>query len=209
MARAQLTQERSRERREALLEAALELFVEGGSRAVTHRAVATRAGLPSATTTYYFSSIEHIVREALSRHLTTWIETLRSLTDVEFDTSADLDEAAAFIEMIFTVRAPEVAGTQIAIYLAAARDPELRELAGDALRALDGLIVSVLTRLGVETADDLAASVFSLIAGVALRRQSGVESDAEAARVLALSLRHLLAAHLLGEDQITAALTRA
>ena len=55
--RAQLTQGRSRQRRDELLAATIELFAEGGSRAVTHRAVARRAGLPPATTTYYFSSM--------------------------------------------------------------------------------------------------------------------------------------------------------
>ena len=41
--RAQLTQERSRQRRGELLAAAIELFAEGGARAITHRAVAARA----------------------------------------------------------------------------------------------------------------------------------------------------------------------
>src|SRR5688572_23024346 len=47
--RAQLAQGRSRQRREELLAAAIELFAEGGSRAATHRAVARPAGLPPAT----------------------------------------------------------------------------------------------------------------------------------------------------------------
>ncbi|MFI5426371.1 TetR/AcrR family transcriptional regulator [Aeromicrobium sp. UC242_57] len=65
--RAQLSQERSRARREALLDAAIDLFAEGGSRAITHRAVAARAGLPSATTTYYFESIDELIRAAPQR----------------------------------------------------------------------------------------------------------------------------------------------
>ena len=49
--------------------ATIELFAEGGSRMVTHRAVARRAGLPPATTTYYFASIEDLLREALAAHI--------------------------------------------------------------------------------------------------------------------------------------------
>ncbi|MFT4299385.1 MAG: TetR family transcriptional regulator [Aeromicrobium sp.] len=204
--RAQLSQARSRARRDALLEAALELFAEGGARAITHRAVAARAGLPPATTTYYFTSITELVREALSHHLQTWIDTLRALTDVEFDTSADIDAAAAFIETVYSARSPEIAGTQLAIYLASARDPELRELAAQALTALDDLTRSMLTRLRIESVDTLASAITALIAGSAFRRQSGASSDAEEARLLATSLRHLVAAHLLGEDAVTTAL---
>ena len=49
------SQRRSRARREALLRAAVALLAEGGVRAVTHRAVADRAGVPLAATTYYFA----------------------------------------------------------------------------------------------------------------------------------------------------------
>ena len=66
--------------RDELLAATIELFAEGGSRAVTHRAVARRAGLPPATTTYYFASIEDLLREALSEHMKQWMTDLEGLT---------------------------------------------------------------------------------------------------------------------------------
>ncbi len=43
-------------RRYALVSAAADLLCEGGFDAVRHRAVARRAGLPLASTTYYFFS---------------------------------------------------------------------------------------------------------------------------------------------------------
>jgi DNA-binding transcriptional regulator YbjK len=52
-------------RRTALLEAAAELLVEGGFDAIRHRAVAERAGLPLASTTYYFDSLEDLVTAAV------------------------------------------------------------------------------------------------------------------------------------------------
>src|SRR6478609_7665045 len=52
-------------RRAALLEAAAELAAEIGAGAVTHRAVAARAGVPLSTTSYFFSSIDELVTEAL------------------------------------------------------------------------------------------------------------------------------------------------
>ncbi|MFW0783307.1 TetR family transcriptional regulator [Gordonia sp. CPCC 206044] len=51
-------------RRSRLIEAAGELLLEGGFDAVRHRAVAERAALPLASTTYYFGSLEDLMAEA-------------------------------------------------------------------------------------------------------------------------------------------------
>jgi DNA-binding transcriptional regulator YbjK len=52
-------------RRCALVSAAAELLREGGFEAVRHRAVARRAGLPLASTTYYFSSLDDLIASAV------------------------------------------------------------------------------------------------------------------------------------------------
>lgn len=52
-------------RRAALVEAAAGLLVEGGFDAIRHRAVAERAGLPLASTTYYFDSLDDLVTAAV------------------------------------------------------------------------------------------------------------------------------------------------
>ena len=51
-------------RREALLEAVLRIVAEVGADAVTHRRVAEEAGLPLASTTYWFDSKEHLLTAA-------------------------------------------------------------------------------------------------------------------------------------------------
>ncbi|TYQ07407.1 UNVERIFIED_ORG: TetR family transcriptional regulator [Gordonia westfalica J30] len=51
-------------RRSRLIEAAGELLLEGGFDAVRHRAVAERAQLPLASTTYYFASLDDLMAEA-------------------------------------------------------------------------------------------------------------------------------------------------
>ncbi|MGH3558588.1 MAG: TetR/AcrR family transcriptional regulator [Mycobacterium sp.] len=53
-------------RRYALISAAAELLSEGGFEAVRHRAVARRAGLPLASTTYYFSSLDDLIASAVA-----------------------------------------------------------------------------------------------------------------------------------------------
>ena len=52
-------------RREHILRATLELIGEHGSDAVTHRAVAQRAGVPLSATTYWFDSKEELLQETL------------------------------------------------------------------------------------------------------------------------------------------------
>lgn len=54
-------------RRRELIRAAAELLAVGGFDAVRHRAVAERAGLPLASTTYYFDSLDDLVAAAV-RH---------------------------------------------------------------------------------------------------------------------------------------------
>ena len=55
-------------RRDALTAAAAELLGSGGFDAVRHRAVAEKAGLPLASTTYYFGSLDELVTVAVERH---------------------------------------------------------------------------------------------------------------------------------------------
>jgi DNA-binding transcriptional regulator YbjK len=53
-------------RREAILQAAVELIGERGPDALTHRAVAERAGVSLSATTYWFSSKDEIFRQAVA-----------------------------------------------------------------------------------------------------------------------------------------------
>ena len=59
-------QPRGEARRDAILRATLALIGERGPDAVTHRAVAQRAGLPLSATTYWFASKEDLLQETLS-----------------------------------------------------------------------------------------------------------------------------------------------
>lgn len=54
-------------RRSRLIEAAGALLLEGGFDAVRHRAVADRAQMPLASTTYYFASLEELMAEAAAQ----------------------------------------------------------------------------------------------------------------------------------------------
>jgi AcrR family transcriptional regulator len=62
-------QDRSRRRVERILTAAVELLEEGGSEAVTTRAIATRADVPVATLYQFFPNREAILEEVLLDYL--------------------------------------------------------------------------------------------------------------------------------------------
>jgi len=204
--RARLSQDRSRLRREELLGAAIALFAEGGARAITHRAVASRAGLPPATTTYYFTSIEELIDEAVSRHLGIWLQDLRALASAPVEADITLDDADGLISAVFAVRSTEVVSLQLAIYLAAARKSELRPKAGEALDALEILVAKVLGHLGVIGAESLARSVVAVITGSAIGRLTQRHTNDEETAMLLHSIRGLIAAALLGDDEVAAKL---
>ncbi|MEO6473253.1 MAG: TetR family transcriptional regulator [Aeromicrobium sp.] len=200
--RARLTQERSRQRREQLLDAAIALFAEGGSRGITHRAVAARAGLPPATTTYYFNSIDELIDEALSRHIEKWLSDLRHLTKTPADIDLSLDDASGLISAVFAVRSVEIVGVQLSIYLAAALNPDLRSKAAESLDALEALAAQVLGRVGVPEPAALAQSIVALIAGSALRRTSGRQSNDVEALILFRAIRALVTNSLMSDEEV-------
>lgn len=206
--RARLSQDRSRQRRNQLLDAAIELFAVGGARGITHRAVAAQAGLPPATTTYYFTSIDELIDEALTRHMDTWLHDLRALTSTPIDIRLDLDVVNSFIATIFAVRSPQIVGLQLSVFLAAARNERLRPRAVAALNELESLATTLLTRIGVADAHESAESIVAVIAGSAISRLAERRSDAEEAAALSRSLQGLVAAALMNQEELATVLRR-
>ena len=72
------TRPRGAARRDALLDAVLQVVADEGVDAVTHRRVADVAGLPLASTTYWFESKEHLLTAALERAAERDIERLEA-----------------------------------------------------------------------------------------------------------------------------------
>jgi DNA-binding transcriptional regulator YbjK len=57
--------QKGEQRREAILRATLRVIGAHGADSVTHRAVATEAGVPLSATTYYFDSKEQLLQQSL------------------------------------------------------------------------------------------------------------------------------------------------
>ncbi len=119
-------------RREALLEAVLRIVAEVGPDAVTHRRVAEVAGLPLASTTYWFDSKEHLLTAALE--LAAERDTARLLeygAAMEHSDGDPLDAAVGAIGECDDGSQPN-RGSLIATFallLEAARRPALQEIA--------------------------------------------------------------------------------
>jgi DNA-binding transcriptional regulator YbjK len=61
------TTDKGRARHSAIVQAAADLLTDAGPPAVTHRAVAARAGVPLGSTTYYFADRDELVAAAIER----------------------------------------------------------------------------------------------------------------------------------------------
>ena len=88
------TRPRGAARREALLDAVLQVVADEGVDAVTHRRVADVAGLPLASTTYWFESKEHLLTAALERAAERDIKRLRAFIREDPTGAADPLERA-------------------------------------------------------------------------------------------------------------------
>jgi DNA-binding transcriptional regulator YbjK len=173
-------------RRYALVCAAAELLCEGGFDAVRHRAVANRAGLPLASTTYYFSSlddlivaaVEHIgmVEAAKMRHRIEGLSRRRrgpeSTVDVLVDLLVDDDT-------------PEHPGGDQLIsryerYIACARQPGLRDVQRRILRQRAHAVGEVMERSGRSVRTDMLAALVCAVDGAvvsALVGEAGTPRD--------------------------------
>jgi len=74
------SQERGRQRRVRLVEGATSVLLEGGLQAVSARSVADAAGVPLAAVTYYFTSLDELIAEAMTGLLHRWVEQVRHTT---------------------------------------------------------------------------------------------------------------------------------
>ena len=158
--------ERGRRRREELLRAAMAVIDERGLGAATHRAIAERAGVPLATTTYYFSSLDQLLEEALELFVSedvARLETVGSLV-AELEGTADAVIAAVAAELVRTS-----SPAQFELYIEASRREALRATVGRSLAAYRALAHGLLDRIGCSDAERAAPLVVAFLDGVAVQ----------------------------------------
>ena len=194
-------QNRSRRRREALLRATIELLGETGAKSVTHRAVAERAGLPLASTTYYFTSVQQLIEEALKLHAAERVAELQALTMAVAERGASAQDIAERLAAKLVERTPGVLVAQYQMYLEAARNPALRPAVADALAAFERLAAAVLGALGAREPERAADAVVALLDGFALHRVARPRPPEEEAAALVAAMRALFLEQVMDPDE--------
>ena len=163
-------QARGLERRSQILDATLRVIGRDGIGAVTHRSVADEADVPFASVGYYFASKEDLLREALTCFVDEEVARLREVADrLQGLTDVDPDQLlGGFLAVLERVDSR----AQFEIYLEAAREPELRDVADRCFKAYEDVARLALRTVGADEADiDKAAlAVLALTDGLAVRR---------------------------------------
>ena len=171
--------EQGAERRSAILDATVRLLIRDGLAAVTHRAVASEAGVPLAATTYYFDSKDELVTEALAILVADEIGRIRErAATLGTEISSPSRSASAVAEVLFPDAA--AAGALLAkfeVYLAAARNPGLRATAQHWQRAFTELAESALALAGAANPKRLAPLLVAGVDGILVHELSGGIGD--------------------------------
>jgi DNA-binding transcriptional regulator YbjK len=173
-------------RRYALVSAAAELLCEGGFEAVRHRAVARRAGLPLASTTYYFSSLDDLIASAVAHIGMLEVAQLRAEVAALSrrrrgpETTADL-----LVDLLVGSESDHLTEQLISRYeryIACARQPALRDIQRRNLHHRVDAISEVIERSGRSVRLELVSALICAIDGAVV---SALVDDQEDPRAVA------------------------
>lgn len=148
-------------RRYALVSAAAELLGEGGFEAVRHRAVARRAGLPLASTTYYFSSLDDLIARAVEHIGMIEVAQLRARVSALSRRRRGPETTAVVLVdlLVGEMSSPGLAEQLISRYerhIACTRLPDLRESMRRSLRQRAEAVAEAIERSGRSAQIELA-----------------------------------------------------
>jgi DNA-binding transcriptional regulator YbjK len=148
-------------RRTLLLDAAVRVVADAGSGSLTHRAVASDAGVSVASVTYHFPSIGELRRETLSHAGSSiGLELAGLVTAATANVDDTPDICAAYAVRLITQRRVETAAV-FELIVAAAHDEDLRPV----VAVYHGMLADLLTPYAGERdrAQTIAAGVQGLL----------------------------------------------
>ncbi|PFG36497.1 TetR family transcriptional regulator [Flavimobilis soli] len=159
---------RGEARREALVAAAAAIIREEGPGALTHRALALRAGVPLAATTYYFSSLEEILEVGGAVLAESWATNIREVLD-DTEAVAAATTGIRRAELITRALLPEgddaVVRHHYEHLVGAGRTPALARSYASGRHRFDAAITEMLRALDV---DEPPALVLAVVDGGAV-----------------------------------------
>lgn len=151
-------------RRYALVCAAADLLCEGGFDAVTHRAVAERAGLPLASTTYYFTSLDELIETAVEHLGTAEVAELRQRVQALPRRRRGAEAAAdLLVDLLAGEPSREQLISRYERYIACARHPGMRGVERRLLQQRVDAVSEAMARSGRRArADMMTALLYSV-----------------------------------------------
>jgi len=173
-------------RRYALVSAAAELLCEGGFDAVRHRAVARRAGLPLASTTYYFSSLDDLVERAVEYVGIRDAEILDSRVAALPRRRRGAESTADVLVDFLVGDGPDTRVSEQLIsryerYIACARQPRLRDVQRRIMKQRTDAVVEVVERSGRSVRSELMTALVCAVDGAVVASLVGVGDGPRAA----------------------------
>jgi DNA-binding transcriptional regulator YbjK len=166
-------------RRYALVSAAADLLCEGGFDAVRHRAVARRAGLPLASTTYYFSSLDDLIERAVEY---AGIREAEQLGTRVAALSRRKRGAESTADVLVDLLVGDGPGTRVSEqlisryerYIACARQPALRDVQRRIMKQRTEAVVEVVERSGRSVRAELMTALVCAVDGAVVASLVGV-----------------------------------
>jgi DNA-binding transcriptional regulator YbjK len=169
-------------RRLLLLQTTLRLIADEGIDSVSHRSVAEAAGVPLGSTTYWFSSRQDMLREALEHFARLEIETLRerlgSILGRRLSRRRLVDE---FTELLLPQLGEQRWRTvaQYAFMQEAARQPELEAVCREWSQAWEEALSELFDSLGAPSPQLEARMFLAMLDGLLLGQLAAPDDDVE------------------------------
>jgi DNA-binding transcriptional regulator YbjK len=178
-------------RRQALVASAAALLAEGGFDAVRHRTVAERAGLPLASTTYYFGSLDDLIIAAVQHEAREELDNGRARLDEVPDEPQDTGTLIELmLDLLLGTRSRDGGAEPVLLryerLIGSPRRPYLAPIMRELTAELHKLLGEIFTRCGIEVSHDRMLELTALVDGAVVNAliESNPDPRAAARRML-------------------------
>lgn len=181
-ARPRTSSARGRAVRSRLLGSAAELIAEIGWNAVTTRRLAAHAGIRSGLVHYHFDSLQDLLRQAAMGRISRILEETGSQLEEGADVAGATETLLSLVDVLDGTDSTSL--LVIEAYLAATRDPQLKEQLNEELARLRRTLTAALDRAGNPAPGATALLVLAALDGLVLHK--GLDPELPSDEALAL-----------------------
>ena len=170
---------KGRRRRDQLLDAATAVIAREGYAGATQRAIAAEAGVPPASTHYFFASVDDLVQQATTRYLRRRLAFYEEQIEAFAATDRTPEDGCRMVAELLAGVPVESRTSKFEVYLNARRVPELAATVAEVVDQLDALCARLLVTMGVPAPARWASAFLAIGDGYALRAVAGVVDDVD------------------------------